>query len=286
MERLHRITAHLPLEETDGANPEATEDTGGPSTSSTRASHSHGQRATSHQVISRPNPPPPPHASPAPEFPPPPHASPSPEIPPHTTHAIPDLEIPLPIAHVSLSPEIPPHTAHAIPDLEIPLPTAHASFHPEIPSHTPHTFLDPTHLSFTPPSFDLGYEYPQTSPIMHTQSPSYSIGHIDHVPPHSHSMSFMPTPRLHIDPMTTGLTHISFATPSSPAVVGSSVLGSQAKQPAVHILENEQVVGLQLPPQGCPKHTTKAPPCETGGHKAGHKAGPWYNKPFNVMNIK
>ena len=96
----------------------------------------------------------------------------------------------------------------------------------------------------------------------------------------------MPTPRLHIDPMTTGRTHISFATPSSPAVVGSSVLGSQAKQPAVHILENEQVVGLQSPPQGCPKHTTKAPPCETGGHKAGHKAGPWYNKPFNVMNIK
>ena len=48
VERLHHITAHLPLEETDGANPEVTEDTGRPSTSSTRASHSHGQRATSH----------------------------------------------------------------------------------------------------------------------------------------------------------------------------------------------------------------------------------------------
>ena len=98
-------------------------------------------------------------------------------------------------------------------------------------------------------------------------------------------MSFMPTLGLHIDPMTTGRTHISSATPSSPVVVGSSVVGSQAKQQDVNV-ENEQVVGLQSPPQGCPKHTTKAPPCETGGHKAGHKAGPWYNKPFNVMNIK
>ena len=55
VERLCRITAQLPLEETDGANQEALEetdganqealeDTGRLSTSSTRASHSHGQR--------------------------------------------------------------------------------------------------------------------------------------------------------------------------------------------------------------------------------------------------
>nr|POE86234.1 serine/threonine-protein phosphatase 7 long form like [Quercus suber] len=259
VERLHRITAKLPLEKTDGANPDAAEDTGQPSTSSNHASHSHGHRGASHQVVSRPDPPPPPHASPAPEFPPPPHASPAPEFPPPP--------------HASPSPEIPPCTAHAGPDLEIPLPTAHASSHPEIPSHTSHTFFDPTHLSFTPPSFDLGYDFSQTPPVMHTQSPSYSIGHIDHVPPHSHSMSFMPTPGLRIDPMTTGVTHISSATPSSPAVVGSSVVGSQTKQPDVHV-ENEQVVGLQSPPQGRPKRTTKAPPCGIGGHKAGHKAGP------------
>ena len=86
-------------------------------------------------------------------------------------------------------------------------------------------------------------------------------------------MSFMPTPRLDIDPMTMGRTHISSATPSSPAVVRSSVVGSQAKQQDVNV-ENEQVVGLQSPPQGQPKRTTKAPPCGTGGHKAGHKAGP------------
>ena len=97
--------------------------------------------------------------------------------------------------------------------------------------------------------------------------------HIDHVPPHSESMSFMPTLGLHIDPMTTGLTHISFATPSSLVVVGSLVVGSQAKQSNVHV-ENEQVVGLHSPPQGRPKRTTKASPCGTGGHKAGHKAGP------------
>ena len=102
---------------------------------------------------------------------------------------------------------------------------------------------------------------------MHTQSPLYSIGHIDHVPPHSDCVSFMPTTGLHIDPMTTGLTHISSATPSSPAVVGSSVVRSQAKQPYVHV-KNEQVVGLHSPPQGRPKHTTKAPPCGTGGHKS------------------
>nr|POE80301.1 serine/threonine-protein phosphatase 7 long form like [Quercus suber] len=122
VERLHRITAQLLLEETDGANPDAPEDTGRPSISSTRAIHS--------------------HASPAPEFPPPPHASPSPEIP--------------------------PRTAHTIPDLEIPLPTAHASSHLEILSHTPHTFFDSAHLSFTLLSFDLGYDFSQTPPVMHT----------------------------------------------------------------------------------------------------------------------
>ena len=188
VERLRRITAELPLEDTDGANPKAPEDTGRPSTSSTRASHSHGQRAA---------PLPPPHA---PEFPPLPHASPTLEIP--------------------------PRTAHAVPDLETPLPTAHVSSHPEIPSHTVRTFFDLAHLSFTPPSFDLSYDFSQTPPVMHTQSPSYNIGHIDHVPPHSQSMSFMPTPGLHTDPMTTGRTHISSATPSSPSVVGSSVVGS------------------------------------------------------------
>ena len=201
----------------------------------------------SHQVVSRLDPLPPPHASPTPEFPPPPHAS----------HS---LEIPLRIAH-------------AVPDLEIPVPIAHASFHPDIPSHTLRTFFDPAHLLFTPPFFDLGPDFSQTPPVMHTQSPLYSIGHIDHVPPHSHFMSFIPTLGLHIDLMTTGLTHISFATPSSPVVVGSSVVGSQAKQPPVHV-ENKKVVGLQSSPQGRPKHTTKAPPCGTGGHKAGHKAGP------------
>ena len=258
VERLRCITAQLPLEDTDGANPEALEDTGRPSTSSTRASHRHGQRAAPHQVVSRLGPPPPPHASPALEFPPPPHASPAPEFPP-----------PL---HASSSPEIPPRTTHAVPNLKTPLPTVDASSHPEIPSHTPCTFFDPAHLSFTPPSFDLGYDFSQTPPVMHTQSPSYSIGHIDHVPPHSQSMSFMPTPGLHTHPMTMGLTHISLATPSSPVVVGSSVVGSQAKKRDVHV-ENEQVVGLQSPPQGRPKRTTKAPPCGTGGHKAGYKAG-------------
>ena len=68
VERLRRITAQLSLEETDGANQEAPEDTGQPSTSSTRASHSYGQRAAPHQVVSRPGPSPPPHA---PKFPPP-----------------------------------------------------------------------------------------------------------------------------------------------------------------------------------------------------------------------
>ena len=259
VERLCRIATQLPLEDTDGANPEAPEDTGQPSTSSTHASHSHGQCVAPHQVISRLGPPLPPHASPALEFPPPLHASPAPEF--------------LPLPHASSFPKIPPRTAHAVPNLETPLPIADASSHPEIPSHTPPTFFDPAHLSFTPPSFDLGYDFSQIPPVMHTQSPSYSIGHIDHVPPHSQSMSFMLTPGLHTHPMTMGLTHISPGTPSSPAVVGSSVVGSQEKQRDVHV-ENVQVVGLQSPPQGRPKRTTKTPPCGTGGHKAGHKAGP------------
>ena len=113
------------------------------------------------------------HASPAPEFPTPPHATPFPKIPPCTAHAVPDLEIPLPIAH--------------------------ASSHLNIPSPTPCTFFDPAHLWLTPPSFYLGFDFNETPLVMHT--------HIDHVPSHSESMSFMPTPGLHIDPMTTGLTH-------------------------------------------------------------------------------
>ncbi|KAK9989727.1 hypothetical protein SO802_029966 [Lithocarpus litseifolius] len=259
VDRLHRITAQLPLEDAEGANPEVPEDTVRPSTSSTLGSHSHGQRAAPFQVVSRPDPPPPPHASPAPEFPPPPYASPTPEFPPPP--------------HPSPAPEFPPRPAHVVPDLEIPLPTTHASSHSTIPSPTPPTFFDPAHLSLTPPSFDLGIDFNQTPPVMHTQSPSYSIGHIDHVPPHSDSMSFMPTPGLHTDPLITSLTHISSATPSSPAVVGSSVVGSQAKQPDV-LVEHEQVVGLPLPPQGRPTRTRKPPSCGTGGHKAGHNAGP------------
>ena len=208
MDRLHRITAQLPLQDIDGANPKAPQDTGRPSTSSTSASHSHAQHAAPHQVVSRPDPPPPPHA-PAPEFPPPPRASPSPEIPPRTAHAVLNLEIPLPIAHTSS--------------------------HPEIPSPNPRTFSDPAHLSLTPPSFDLGFDFNETPPIMHT--------HIDHVPPYSESMSFMPTSGLHTNLMTMGLTHISSATPSSPTIVRSSGVRSQAKQLDVHV-ENEQVVRL------------------------------------------
>ena len=42
MDHLHRITAQLPLEDTDRANPEAPEDTEWPSMSSTPVGHSHG----------------------------------------------------------------------------------------------------------------------------------------------------------------------------------------------------------------------------------------------------
>ncbi|KAF3964848.1 hypothetical protein CMV_010915 [Castanea mollissima] len=108
VDRLHRLAAHLPLEDADTANPELPEHNGRPSTSSTPASHSHGQCAAPHQRQNQP--PPPPHASPAPEFPPPPHASPAPEFPPPP--------------HASPSPEIPPRTTPAFPDLQIPVPTA------------------------------------------------------------------------------------------------------------------------------------------------------------------
>ncbi|KAL0003128.1 hypothetical protein SO802_016909 [Lithocarpus litseifolius] len=73
--------------------------------------------------------------------------------------------------------------------------------------------------------------------------------------------------------MITSLTHISSATPSFPAVVSSSVVWSQAKQPDVHV-EHKQVVELPLPPQGRPKRTRKPHPCGTGGHKARDNVGP------------
>ena len=116
VDRLHRLIAHLLMQNTNEANLEALEDTGRPRTNSTPASRSHDQRATPHQVVTRLDPPPPLHASPAPEFPPPLYASPTPEFPPPP--------------HTSPSLEILPRTAHAVSDLEILLPTAHASSHP------------------------------------------------------------------------------------------------------------------------------------------------------------
>ena len=94
------------------------------------------------------------------------------------------------------------------------------------------------------PSFDLDIDFNETPPVMHTKSPSYTIGHIDHrslpstnsISPtlamdslHTESMSFMPIPGLHIDPMSTDLTHISSATSSSPVVVGFSVVRSEVE---------------------------------------------------------
>ncbi|KAL0001317.1 hypothetical protein SO802_015098 [Lithocarpus litseifolius] len=138
VDRLHRLATHLPLEDTNGANPDSPKDTRRPSTSSTPTSHSHGQRAVPHQVTSRPDSPPAPHASPTPEFSPPPHASPASEFPPPP--------------HASPSPKILPHIAPAFPDLEIPVPTAHASSHPEIPS--PHV-MDVVDRLFVAMSEDL-----------------------------------------------------------------------------------------------------------------------------------
>ena len=94
------------------------------------------------------------------------------------------------------------------------------------------------------PSSDLGIDFNETPPVMHTESPSYTIGHIDHgsLPPtssisptlamdspYTESMSFMPTPGLHIDPMSMDLTHISSTTSSSPVVVGFSIVGREVE---------------------------------------------------------
>ncbi|KAF3965939.1 hypothetical protein CMV_009911 [Castanea mollissima] len=62
VDRLHRLAAHLPLEDANTTNPELPEQNARPSTSSTPTSHSHGQCATPHQRQNQP--PPPPHASP------------------------------------------------------------------------------------------------------------------------------------------------------------------------------------------------------------------------------
>ncbi|KAF3946878.1 hypothetical protein CMV_026904, partial [Castanea mollissima] len=84
VDRLHRLAAHLPLEDADTANPELPEHNARPSTSSTPPPHAYPAPEFPPPPNASPAPefPPPPHASPAPEFPPPPHASPSPEIPP------------------------------------------------------------------------------------------------------------------------------------------------------------------------------------------------------------
>nr|POF24521.1 gdsl esterase/lipase [Quercus suber] len=101
--------------------------------------------------------------------------------------------------------DIPP-PLHASPFPKISPPIAHASSHLEILPPTQRTFSDPAYLSLTLPSFNLGIDFNETPPVMHTQSPSYSIVHTDHVPssncigltsamnpPHTDSMSFMST---------------------------------------------------------------------------------------------
>ncbi|KAK7856772.1 hypothetical protein CFP56_021541 [Quercus suber] len=124
------------------------------------------------EVVSRPDPPPPPHASPILEFPPPPYTSPSLEIPPRTAPTFPSLDIPVPIAY--------------------------ASSHLGIPSPTPCTFFDLVHLSLTLPSFDLGIDFNETPLVMHTQSPfnarsltkemQYPLSHIPDTVQHSISV--------------------------------------------------------------------------------------------------
>ena len=56
--------------------------------------------------------------------------------------------------------------------------------------------------------------------------------------------------------------------PSDSMSIGPS---SAIDPPPVQV---EQAGGLPAQPEGWPKRISKAPPCGTGGHKHGHKAGP------------
>ncbi|XP_065621485.1 leucine-rich repeat extensin-like protein 5 [Quercus suber] len=189
---------------------------------------------------------------PFPRFPYTPHASPSLTIPAFTSHPSPRFPY---TPHASLSLTIPAFTSHPSPRFTIPAFTSHPSPTLTIPSSTPHPSPSPTiphpapRPTIPPPTphpchgsdirSPLPQSFPELSPI-----PSFDLGlhptppEMQQEPP-SHNTSIAPS--LAIDPP--------------------------------HI-QAEQAVGLPAMAEGRPKRISKPPPCGTGGHKHGHKAGP------------
>ncbi|KAL0007484.1 hypothetical protein SO802_008986 [Lithocarpus litseifolius] len=206
-----------------------------PSTSTTPAgSHSRPPVATP-RVVPTPDPSP---STPHPSF--------SPTIPSPTPHPSPSPTIPSPTPHPSPSPTIPSPTPHPSPSptipSPIPSPTSHPSPLPTIPSPIP----SPTILPPTPhpcPGSDIHPPTPRSF-LELLPIPSFDLG-IDPTPPDMHQ-----------EP------------PSQSTSTGPS---SDIDPPHV---QAEQAVGLPAVAEGRPKRISKAPPCGTGGHKHGHKAGP------------
>ena len=125
------------------------------------------------------------------------------------------------------------------PTRRLPLRTPRLVPTPDPPPPTPHPSLSPTIPSPTLHSSRTP-TIPPLSPI-----PSFDLG-----------IHLTPPPDMHQEP------------PSDSMFIGPS---SAIDAPHVQV---EQAGGLPAQPEGRPKRISKAPPCGTGGHKHGHKAGP------------
>ena len=151
-----------------------------------------------------------------------------------STSTTPTRRLPLRTPRLVPTPDPPPPTPHPSLSPTIPSPTLHSSRTPTIPPPTPHPCPGSDIHTPTPQSF------PEVSPI-----PSFDLG-----------IHLTPPPDMHQEP------------PSDSMFIGPS---SAIDAPHVQV---EQAGGLPAQPEGRPKRISKAPPCGTGRHKHGHKAGP------------
>nr|POE78174.1 serine/threonine-protein phosphatase 7 long form like [Quercus suber] len=202
----------------------------------------------------------------------------TPDSSPYTPHASPSLTIPAFTSHPSLSRTIPaftshpsprfPYTPHASPSLTILAFTSHPSPRFTISAFTSHpspTFTIPSSTPHPSPSPTIPHPAPRPTIPPPTPHPCHGSDIRPPLPQSFPELSPIPSFYLGFHPTPPEMQQ-------EPPSHSTSIAPSLAIDPP-HI-QAEQAVGLPAMAEGRPKRISKPPPCGTGGHKHGHKAGP------------